>query len=43
MENHVLECTNVYTNFGNKKVLKNISLHIQPGDILGFIGPNGAR
>lgn len=42
MENYVLECTNICKNFGNKRILKNISLHIKAGDILGFIGPNGA-
>ena len=43
MENYVLECTSICKNFGNKKILKNISLHVKAGDILGFIGPNGAR
>lgn len=43
MENFILECDNLCKNYGNKKILKNISIHLNPGDILGFIGPNGAR
>lgn len=43
MGNFILECDNLCKNYGNKKILKNISIHLNPGDILGFIGPNGAR
>ena len=43
MENFILECDNLCKNYGNKKILKNISIHLNPGDILGFIGPNGPR
>ena len=29
-------------NFGDKLAVDNISLDVQPGEILGFLGPNGA-
>ncbi len=35
-------CKNLSKSFGNKKVVKNISLNILPGQILAFLGPNGA-
>ena len=28
--------------FGDKLALSDLSLHVQPGEILGFLGPNGA-
>ena len=28
--------------YGNKKAVDDLSLHIQPGEIYGFIGHNGA-
>ena len=39
----VLKCENLNKNFGKKQILKNVSFEIEKGDILGFIGPNGAR
>lgn len=39
----VLKCENLNKNFGKKQILKNVSFEIEEGDILGFIGPNGAR
>ena len=38
----VLKIDNVSKSFGNKKVLKGVSLELNKGDILAFIGPNGS-
>ena len=43
MSETILKCENLYKNFGKKQILKNVSFEISGGDILGFIGPNGAR
>lgn len=41
--NHMLvECKNVYKNYGSKKVLKNVNLNIERGKIIGLLGPNGS-
>lgn len=40
MEN-ILEVKNLKKNFGSKEVLKDITFSIKPGEIVGFIGPNG--
>ncbi len=42
MKQAILQCENLYKNFGKKEILKNVSFEIERGDILGFIGPNGA-
>ena len=41
MEN-MLQATNIVKMYGNKKVLDNVSMTINKGDIYGFIGKNGA-
>ena len=38
----ILKCIDVSKNIGNKKILSNIDLSINEGDILGFIGRNGS-
>lgn len=38
----VLQTTNIVKKYGNKTVLNNINMHINKGDIYGFIGKNGA-
>ena len=38
----ILKCIDVSKNIGNKKILSNIDLSINGGDILGFIGRNGS-
>lgn len=43
MKEKVLECKNLYKKFGKKEIIKNVSLELGEGEILGFIGPNGAR
>lgn len=39
----VLKCQDLHKKFGKKEILKGVSLDLYQGDILGFIGPNGAR
>lgn len=38
----MLIINNLTKNYGDKKAVDNLSLHIQPGEIYGFIGHNGA-
>jgi len=38
----MLVLNNISKSFGKSKILDNISLTINPGEILGFLGPNGA-
>ena len=42
MSNTVLEIKNVSKYFGKTKVIDNISLSVNEGEIYGFLGPNGA-
>lgn len=41
--NLILECKDLHKSFGKKEILKGVSVQVEEGDILGFIGPNGAR
>jgi len=43
METPILKCEKLNKKFGKKKILNDVSFEIYEGDILGFIGPNGAR
>ena len=38
----MLRIENLTKNYGDKKAVDNLSLHIKPGEIYGFIGHNGA-
>lgn len=38
----MLKIDNLSKDYGNRKVLDNLSLHISPGEIYGLLGPNGA-
>lgn len=38
----MLEITNLTKTYGEKKAVDDLSLHIMPGEIYGFIGHNGA-
>ena len=40
--NKILECHGLYKSFGKKEILKDVTLDIEEGDILAFIGPNGS-
>jgi branched-chain amino acid transport system ATP-binding protein len=35
-------CTGVYLSLGGRQILKDVSLSVQRGELLGLIGPNGA-
>lgn len=43
MEKPILKCQDLHKKLGKKEILKGVSLELNEGDILGFIGPNGAR
>lgn len=38
----LLECKNVYKNYGKKEVLKDVNLKIEEGKIIGLLGKNGS-
>lgn len=42
MMNPILECKNLYKNYGGKEALKGIDLTINRGRIVGLLGPNGS-
>lgn len=37
-----LSANNLYKAYGKKVVVRGISLHVEPGEIVGLLGPNGA-
>ena len=39
----ILEVKNVYKRYGKKEVVQNMSFSVKEGEIMGFLGPNGAR
>lgn len=41
-ENATVEIHNLFMNYGQKQVLKGINLEIHKGEIIGYIGTNGA-
>ncbi len=41
-QTHLLNITNISKSFQGLKAISKVSLHIDPGEILGLIGPNGA-
>ena len=38
----ILQVNNLYKNYGDAQILKNVSFEIEKGDIVGLIGQNGA-
>ena len=41
-ENYILECTGISKAFGGTQALKNVELHIRPGEVHALLGENGA-
>ncbi len=39
---HTLEINNITKNYGKRCVVKNLSLNVTTGEIVGLLGPNGA-
>ena len=39
----VLSCKDLHKRIGKKEILKGVTVNLYEEDILGFIGPNGAR
>jgi len=39
---HLLEAKELSKSYGNKQVVRGISLHVNTGEIVGLLGPNGA-
>lgn len=42
MASHMLEISNLSKYFRGRKVIDNVSLTVEKGDIFGFLGPNGS-
>ena len=42
MAEELLRLENIYKNFGNVKVLKDVNLNIKKGEVVALIGDNGA-
>ena len=38
----ILRADNIMKMYGNRKVVKSISLQVEQGEIIGLLGPNGA-
>lgn len=41
-ENYILECSGISKAFGGTQALKNVQLHIRPGEVHALLGENGA-
>ena len=39
---HVLSASNLEKSYRGKKVVKDVSIHVASGEVLGLLGPNGA-
>ena len=38
----MIEINGIYKNFGAKQALRDVSFNVAEGEIMGFLGPNGA-
>ncbi|MFQ3298000.1 MAG: lipopolysaccharide export system ATP-binding protein, partial [Polaribacter sp.] len=38
----ILRAENIQKIYGSRKVVRDISLEVQQGEIIGLLGPNGA-
>ncbi len=41
-DQHVLSASNLQKIYGKRTVVKNVSVHVKQGEIVGLLGPNGA-
>ncbi|MDG1413545.1 MAG: ATP-binding cassette domain-containing protein, partial [Alphaproteobacteria bacterium] len=41
-ENRGLQARGIGKNFGNKRVVRNVSIGVRRGEAVGLLGPNGA-
>lgn len=39
---HRLEGKELFRSYGKKPVVRNVSIHVDPGEVVGLLGPNGA-
>jgi len=37
-----LHCSNLVKKYGTRTVVKNVSIEVEQGEIVGLLGPNGA-
>ena len=42
METHKIQAQNLVKIYGKRKVVNNLSLEMQQGEVVGILGPNGA-
>lgn len=42
MNQHALEAQDLYKSFGEREVLRGLSMQVAPGNVMGFVGANGA-
>ncbi|MGC9383864.1 MAG: LPS export ABC transporter ATP-binding protein [Kosmotogaceae bacterium] len=42
MKTETLECVSIDKSFGRRKVLKQVTIRAQKGEVVGILGPNGA-
>ena len=38
----LFSCSGIHLDLGGREILRNISLKVEVGEVLGIIGPNGA-
>ena len=38
----ILDCINLSKNYGGKAALRNVNINVEPGRIVGLLGPNGS-
>ena len=39
----MLKAENLSKSYANKQVVKNVSLNVKEGEVVGLLGPNGAE
>ena len=42
MSGNLLELSNITKSYGSKVALNNVNLSLEPGKIVGILGPNGS-